>query len=86
MVLDVGTFLWIAGLTLFLIGISVGGSVYPWKSATTLSAIVIGGVLLIILFVYETYADLEYPAIPVRFFRNRGFISLVACATVATVR
>ncbi|KAK5630424.1 hypothetical protein RRF57_006139 [Xylaria bambusicola] len=81
----VGTFLWITGLTLFLIGISVGGTVYPWKSATTLSTIVIGGVLLIVLFIYETYADLEYPAIPVKFFRNRGFISLVACATVATM-
>ncbi|KAI0433868.1 fungal trichothecene efflux pump [Xylaria sp. FL1042] len=81
----VGTFLWIAGLTLFLIGISVGGTVYPWKSATTLSTIVIGGVLLIVLFVYESYANLEYPAIPVKFFRNRGFISLVACATVATM-
>ncbi|RYC63397.1 hypothetical protein CHU98_g2827 [Xylaria longipes] len=80
----VGTFLWIAGLTLFLIGISVGGTVYPWKSATTLSTIVIGGVLLVILFIYESYVDLEYPAIPVKFFRNRGFISLVACATVAT--
>ncbi|KAI0448870.1 fungal trichothecene efflux pump [Xylaria acuta] len=81
----VGTFLWIAGLTLFLIGISVGGTVYPWKSATTLSTIIIGGVLLIILFIYESYVDLEYPAIPVKFFRNRGFISLVACATVATM-
>ncbi|KAI0538876.1 fungal trichothecene efflux pump [Xylaria digitata] len=81
----IGTFLWIAGLTLFLIGISVGGTVYPWKSATTLSTIIVGGVLLIILFVYESYANLEYPAIPVKFFRNRGFISLVACATVATM-
>ncbi|GAW11571.1 hypothetical protein ANO14919_009180 [Xylariales sp. No.14919] len=81
----VGSFLWIAGLTLFLIGISVGGTVYPWKSATTLSTIIIGGVLLIILFIYEAYAKLEYPAIPVKFFRNRGFISLVACATVATM-
>ncbi|KAI1756854.1 fungal trichothecene efflux pump [Xylaria castorea] len=81
----VGSFLWIAGLTLFLIGISVGGTVYPWKSATTLSTIVVGGVLLIILFIYESCVDLEYPAIPVKFFRNRGFISLVACATVATM-
>ncbi|TGJ82061.1 hypothetical protein E0Z10_g6707 [Xylaria hypoxylon] len=81
----IGTFLWIAGLTLFLIGISVGGTVYPWKSATTLSTIIIGGLLLVILFVYESYAELEYPAIPVKFFRNRGFISLVACATVATM-
>lgn len=81
----IGSFLWIAGLTLFLIGISVGGTVYAWTSAATLSTIIVGGVLLIILFVYEAYADLEYPAIPVKFFRNRGFISLVACATVATM-
>ncbi|KAI1258440.1 fungal trichothecene efflux pump [Xylariaceae sp. FL1019] len=81
----VGTFLWIAGLTIFLIGISVGGTIYPWKSAATISTLVIGALLLVALFVYETYAKLEYPAIPVKFFRNRGFISLVACATVATM-
>ncbi|KAI8622965.1 fungal trichothecene efflux pump [Xylariaceae sp. FL1651] len=81
----IGIFLWIAGLTLFLIGISVGGTVYPWKSGVTISTIILGAVLLIILFVYESIAELEYPAIPVKFFRNRGFISLVACATVATM-
>lgn len=66
-------------------GSELGGTIYAWNSAATVSSIVIGAVLLIALFVYEAYADLPYPAIPVQFFANRGFISLVACATVATV-
>jgi len=83
---DLGIFLWTAGLTLFLMGVSWGGVIYPWKSAAVISSMVIGFVLLVILFVYEAYADLTYPAIPVKFFANRGFISLVCCATVASVR
>lgn len=81
----VGIFLWTAGLTLFLMGVSWGGTMYPWKSAATISSLVIGAALLIILFVWETFADLKYPAIPVKFFRNRGFVALVCCATVASM-
>ncbi|KAI2469550.1 trichothecene efflux pump [Annulohypoxylon bovei var. microspora] len=81
----VGIFLWTAGLTLLLLGVSLGGTIYPWNSATIISSIVIGVALLIALFTYEAFAKLEYPAIPVQFFANRGFISLVACATVATM-
>ena len=81
----VGIFLWTAGLTIFLMGISWGGTMYPWDSAATISAIVIGAVLLIILFVWEGFASLKYPAIPVKFFRNRGFMALVTCATVASM-
>ncbi|OTB01318.1 hypothetical protein M426DRAFT_323587 [Hypoxylon sp. CI-4A] len=80
-----GIFMWTAGLTLLLMGVSWGGTIYPWKSAATISSLVIGAVLLIALFIYEAVAKLEYPAIPVQFFANRGFISLVACATVATM-
>ena len=77
--------MWTAGLTLFLMGISWGGVIYPWKSAAVISSMVIGAVLLIALFLWEGFMDLTYPAIPVKFFANRGFISLVACATVASV-
>ena len=66
-------------------GISWGGGLYPWKSPAVITAIVLGFLLLVALFVYEAYANLKYPAIPVKFFANRGFISLVACATVASV-
>ncbi|KPM38189.1 hypothetical protein AK830_g8362 [Neonectria ditissima] len=80
-----GIFLWTAGLTLFLMGVSWGGKMYPWKSAATISTLLIGAILLIVLFIYEAYANLKYPAIPVKFFRNRGFMSLVCCATVASM-
>ncbi|KAK7224986.1 hypothetical protein V2G26_012989 [Clonostachys chloroleuca] len=81
-----GIFLWTAGLTIFLMGISWGGTcMYPWKSAATISSIVIGVVLLVAMLVWESYADLKYPAIPVKFFRNRGFVSLVTMATVASM-
>lgn len=82
---DLGIFLWTAGLTLFLMGVSLGGTIYPWASAPAISTIVIGIILLIVLFIWEAFADLEYPAIPVKFFRNRGFMSLVCCATVGSV-
>ena len=63
----------------------MGGTIYPWKSAAVISTLVIGGVLLVILFVWEAFANLAYPAIPVKFFANRGFMALVCCATVASV-
>ncbi|KAI0174481.1 fungal trichothecene efflux pump [Pestalotiopsis sp. NC0098] len=80
-----GILLWTAGLTLFLMGVSLGGTIYPWASAPVISTIVIGIILLIVLFIWEAFADLEYPAIPVKFFRNRGFMSLVCCATVGSM-
>ena len=78
-------FLWTAGLTTFLMGVSWGGVIYPWKSAGPIASITIGVLLLVVLFVYESKMDLDYPVIPVRLFRNRGFISLVCCATIASV-
>ncbi|KAF3354558.1 hypothetical protein VdG1_07348 [Verticillium dahliae VDG1] len=80
-----GIFLWTAGLTLFLMGVSWGGNMYPWKSAATISSLAIGGSLLVALFFWEGYADLKYPAIPIKFFLNRGWFSLVICATVASM-
>ncbi|KAK7427225.1 hypothetical protein QQZ08_006338 [Neonectria magnoliae] len=80
-----GIFLWTAGLTLFLMGVSWGGKMYPWKSAATISTLLIGALLLVALFVYEAFANLKYPAIPVKFFANRGFMSLVCCASVASM-
>lgn len=81
----VGMFLWISGLTLFLMGISWGGGLYPWKSAAVICTIAIGSGLLILFGFWEAFGNQKYPLMPVKFFQNRGFISLVACATVATM-
>ncbi|KAL5454836.1 hypothetical protein PMIN07_007380 [Paraphaeosphaeria minitans] len=80
-----GMFLWTAGLVIFLMGISWGGGIYPWKSAAVICAIVIGSVCLIAFGFWEAYGNTKYPLMPMKFFRNRGFISLVACATVASM-
>ncbi|WQF78906.1 Putative sugar transporter, major facilitator transporter Str1/Tri12, MFS transporter superfamily [Colletotrichum destructivum] len=81
----IGIFLWTTGLTLLLLGVSWGGVMFPWGSPATISSLTIGTALLVALFCWEAFADLKYPAIPVKFFSNRGFMSLVCCATVATM-
>ncbi|KAF2254749.1 fungal trichothecene efflux pump [Trematosphaeria pertusa] len=81
----VGMFLWTAGLVIFLLGISWGGGLYPWKSAAVICAIVLGGACLIAFGFWEAFGNSKYPLMPMKFFRNRGFISLVACATVASM-
>jgi len=44
----VGIVLFSAGLGLFLIGISWGGALYPWKSAQVIATIVVGGATLVV--------------------------------------
>lgn len=48
----VGFVLFTAGLVLFILGLSWGGTVHPWKSAQVIATVVIGFVLLIALGVY----------------------------------
>lgn len=64
-----GLFLFIAGCTLFIVGVSWGGSLYPWTSATTLAPIIIGFMTLVGLGFYESYAPLREPLFPGRLFR-----------------
>jgi MFS family permease len=44
-----GVFLYTTGLVLFLIGVSWGGSTYPWKSSHVIGTIVAGASTLIVL-------------------------------------
>lgn len=48
----VGLFLFTVGLTLFVLGVSWGGSVYPWKSAKVIATMVVGGCTLIAFALY----------------------------------
>jgi MFS family permease len=47
-----GIFLFTAGMVLFLIGLSWGGTVYPWKSAQVLCTLLIGIATLVALGFY----------------------------------
>lgn len=64
-----GLFLFIAGCTLFIVGVSWGGTMYPWTSATTLCPLIIGLLTLIGMGFYEAYAPLKEPLFPPRLFR-----------------
>ena len=66
----IGLGMFIAGCCLFLVGLSWGGSIHPWKSGATLAPIILGASTLIALGFYETYANIEYPILPPRLFKR----------------
>lgn len=49
----IGSFLFSGGLTLFLVGISLGGGQYTWTDAHTLGTLVVGLGVLLIFGIYE---------------------------------
>lgn len=50
-----GILLFVAGLVLFLIGLSWGGQLYPWASAHTLSTLLVGLALIVGFFCWGKY-------------------------------
>jgi MFS family permease len=77
----VGLLLFAAGCLLFLIGVNYGGRQYPWSDSHVIAPMVVGICCLIGLGFWEAYADLAYPLMPPRLFKNvRGFtMVLVVC-------
>jgi len=73
----VGIVLFVAGFLVFLLGLSWGGSVYPWQSAHVIATMVIGGITLVIFVLWEIYAKLKEPLLPIHLFKN--FAWVVAC-------
>lgn len=69
-----GLFLMSGGFLVFLLGMSWGGAVYPWKSAATISSIVIGVVVMVLFVLWEMYAPLKEPLIPMHLFKNRQWV------------
>lgn len=62
----VGLFLFVAGLALFLIGLSWGGQQYPWKSGYVIGTIVSGFASLVAFVVYGIYRQClaKVPSLP----------------------
>lgn len=81
----VGVVLFTAGLLVFLLGLSWGGGIYPWKSAKVIGFIVGGAALLILLVVWEIYGAGAYPLIPMKFFQNRQYMGVVITAAVGSM-
>ncbi|KAF2102319.1 MFS general substrate transporter [Rhizodiscina lignyota] len=74
---QIGTLMVTLGLMLFLMGISWGGVLHPWKSGHVIGTIVSGAILLIGFFFYEAYMPLKEPLMPVRLWRNKGWSVII---------
>lgn len=80
----IGVFLLVAGLTLFLLGVSFGGQAFPWTSPTTLGLLISGGITLVVFVLYEIYGGTERPIIPMHFFLDlTGFTPIVVISAVS---
>jgi hypothetical protein len=71
----IGTLLFVGGFLVFLLGLSWGGTVFPWNSANVIATIVIGGVTLIIFVLWEIYANLKEPLLPIHLFKNFSWVA-----------
>ena len=81
-----GTFIIVLGLLLFLMGLSWGGTVYPWRSAHVIACMVIGALLTIAFFAYEALLPLKEPLLPMYLLKNRGWdVTIVIWAIGAGV-
>jgi len=71
----IGLILLVGGLLIFLMGISWGGSLYPWKSVHVIATILIGIVSLISFVVYEIVVPLKEPLVPMYLFQNGPWVA-----------
>lgn len=81
----IGMALFTAGLTIFLISLNWGGTIYPWKSGHVLGTFFAGIALLVIFCFWEAYYKGDYPVIPMRLFRNVKYDAIVACASIGAM-
>lgn len=68
-----------------LLGLSYGGSIYPWKSAKVIATIAVGAITLVAFALWEVYGGQEYPLIPMHLLRNRHFIGIIFAGGIATM-
>ncbi|KAI0636269.1 MFS multidrug transporter [Trametes polyzona] len=66
----IGNAIIVAGTTLALIALTWGGITYPWISTHVLAPLIIGGVLIVSFFLYETFVPRE-PTLPLDVIKNR---------------
>ncbi|KXJ88998.1 fungal trichothecene efflux pump [Microdochium bolleyi] len=65
-----GTTLYTAGLLLLMMGLNWGGTVYAWNSSYVIATIVVGLVTLVVFVLWEKYAKLKEPLVPMNLFGN----------------
>ncbi|KAK4122078.1 MFS general substrate transporter [Parathielavia appendiculata] len=73
----IGSFALIGGTLMFLLGLELGGTTYPWSSATVICLIVFG-LLTIILFVEVERDFARYPIIPIHIYSSVSNFAIFA--------
>lgn len=71
----VGCFFFTGGLLLFVMGLSWGGEIYPWTSGHVIGTVVSGALGIIAFFLWEIYAPLKEPVVPMHLFKNIEWIA-----------
>jgi MFS family permease len=79
----IGILLFAAGSIIFLLGISWGGSIYPWKSAAVIASIAGGGLTLVAFGFWEAYANLKEPLTPPHLFKSVRWIASLLLLSIA---
>ncbi|KIX06628.1 uncharacterized protein Z518_04604 [Rhinocladiella mackenziei CBS 650.93] len=72
-----GLFLLVGGFVVFLFGISVGGTQYPWNSAPPIVMILLGFLTLVALGLWSVYFPKRESVIPYQHFTNFGWLACV---------
>ncbi|KAH8662156.1 fungal trichothecene efflux pump [Xylariales sp. PMI_506] len=81
----IGIVLFIIGCVLFLVGLSWGGTVYPWTSAETLCTLLIGIATLVLFALYETFWCKGQPLMPPRLFKIPGYVAICGVAAIGAM-
>ncbi|KAF9872529.1 fungal trichothecene efflux pump [Colletotrichum karsti] len=76
----VGAVLYTGGILVLMMGLNWGGVVYAWSSPAVIATVVVGVAAVAAFAVWESFADLSEPFVPMRYFRNLGW---VACAVLS---
>ncbi|KAL2353829.1 fungal trichothecene efflux pump [Cryomyces antarcticus] len=79
-----GLCLFTGSVLIFVMGLSWGGSVYPWKSGHVIGTIVVGAVVFVIFILWEVYLPLKdsEPFLPIHLFANVQYISAAALTAI----
>ncbi|OAL44211.1 TRI12-domain-containing protein [Pyrenochaeta sp. DS3sAY3a] len=77
-----GIILFTGGLLLFLMGLSWGGQLYEWSSAHVIATMVVGFIMLVAFVLWELYAPLSRPLVPMHLFKSWDFNVIVIMTSV----
>ncbi|KAI8085890.1 major facilitator superfamily domain-containing protein [Gilbertella persicaria] len=75
----VGILAWTVGVVCLVLGLSWGGTTYPWHSATIVALLCVAGVLLVFFGFYE-HSMAQDPMIPRGIFTNRSTLLILIAA------